>query len=156
MKLSKHSLAVYQTTPLPATLCQLIGQFANRDVYQKPGDKYFSMECLGKTFYRTSRNRLLPLGENRIVHMHRVEKTTPCSVVTSYLKSMVIAHGFQHDIYKYVVTLSSAKTRQKRFFPTRSLLERKQHFFYKYMDLDFYEIPPSAVVCQVGSDFILG
>ena len=155
MKLSKFSKAVYDITPLPATLCQIVGQFANRDVYQKRGDKYFTMECVGKTFFRDQYNRLIPVGENRIIHMFLVEKTTPCSLVTSYIKSLIVAHGFYNDIYKYVVNLATPTTQQKRFFPTRSQAH-KQHYFFKYVDLDFYEIPPSTAICQVGKNFILG
>ena len=155
MKLSKHATAIYKSTNIPASICQVIGQFCNYDIFQKPGDLYFTLQCGGRTFFRDRWSMLIPVGNNRLIHMYKVQKTTPCSVLAEYLKTMVISHGYFDDIYKYHIRLGKLENKLKRFFPTRSL-EHKQKHFCEYANLEFYEIPKETQIERRGYNFILG
>lgn len=155
MKLTKQSKAVYDVSTLPHDICKMIGQFANYDVCQKPGDKYYTLQCGGRTFFRDRWSMLIPVGNNRLIHVYEVKNTTPCSISAEYKKTLIISHGFFQDIYKYTVKLKKMENKRKRFFPNRSH-EHKQIFFGEYANLDFYEIPTDTDIERRGYNFILG
>ena len=151
--LSNSSKVIYNIISLPKDIIRIIGEYCNYDTFLLPGNLYYKEEFDSKTYIQNSEfNFLSTLGENRLLHVYKVRKRTACSIITTYLHTIVICHGFSEDLYRFKIVLKKKKDHCKRFFPvfTTRQIERTLNNAN-----EFFEVPAETNIISRGKHFIL-
>ena len=155
MRLTKPCHAIFDTVPcLNKDLCNLIGVFAGSALPLKKDQFYCSLSPLAsKTFIHSDHFHLaMYFGENKMIHMWKIIRTTPYTYVVQYQFTRVFIHAHTSVVYQFRTKINSIN-RCKRFFPLRNKYD--QHILHEYMSLPFYDVQGNADFKRAGHHFLM-
>ena len=158
MRLSRHSQAVYDITQLPSDICNLIGQFARRDVTYRKGDCFYeAFRKRGASYLITEwgEGTFYLVANNEYIHYWRVVSTTPCSIIVEYIKTFAMCRILGGTLLRYPVFLEELQGRKRAFPLKRTQAHHNQVGLQCFISLHETELMKPAIRYKKSFVFLL-